>query len=221
MWLELVLSLTLAASVAATRGALGARLRNSVLAGGVTFVVALPLLANVSAGPKAGFAKAPPVCRITSPAVTQPAACRPRLAGEPFRVVGAEIRLTNGGALPIVAGSVKSSIDLTQAAGNSFAPTTEIAGWAASPRLHLPASAVLVFSSGHFLGAVKPIVNRPDVGRAYRDAALDTSGFHFELPTTPVPKGARRPRIQLYGVAGGAASPISFDCAHFPTRFGC
>ncbi len=216
MALQIGIALAAAAGLVIVRYALGStRLTASAVGAILTFALTLVFAIEVGAGPT--MVNSTP-CRIVNANLTQPASCRPRgLAATPTRVVGRSILLSNGARLAIVPLRIRGSIDQSLSAGNVFGPAADIAGWAADVRAGRPASAILVFSSGRFVGAAAPAFDRPDVANVYHDAALRLSGFRLHVPLS-APPGAHV-RMQLFAVSAGVASPLALQCTI--GQYGC
>jgi hypothetical protein len=216
--LALGVSLAVAVSVAAAVYALNdGHGRPSVLAGVSAFPIVLVFATFVGAGPDNDAPAPQAACRVLSPGVTAPQACRPAGAhGEPSALEPAAIRFNDGSRLPLQSSRVTGEIESSTVTGKNVT----ISGWAAGVRDHQPATAILVYSQGRFVGAVRPIINRADVALAFRDVALTRSGYTFELPLGLV-TARTRPSLQLFGVAGRASSRLAFDCVHKPKEFGC
>lgn len=225
MVLMVGISLAAAAGLIIARYAIaGSRGIRAVIGATITFALTLLFTINVAAGPVVHRFRVGTIltCRIIGPTLTQPAACRPRgIGGTPSAVDGSAILFAGGRRVPIVPGRVKSNIEFSGAGGNGFAPTAEIIGWAASIQMRQPASAVLVFASGRYVGAVGPTAKRPDVDRAFHDPALTLSGFSFEMPVALLRDGSGRVKLQLYALARGVASPMALTCTRAIRQFGC
>jgi hypothetical protein len=222
MVLQIGISLAAAVGLAVVIYALGtSRVTASALSVLLTFAAILLFTINVGAGPVIRHGVST-TCQIINAAITQPADCRPRgLGGQPVRIAGKMILLGNGSRLPIVSGRVRSFIETSQMAGNLAKPAAQLTGWAASVRESRPATAVLVFSSGRFLGAVAPTISRPDVARFFHDPALRVSGFILNVPLPAPPAGSRTPGLRLFALSQGVVSPMAFDCAQAIKQFGC
>jgi hypothetical protein len=161
-------------------------------------------------------------CRIVSVSITDPASCRPHgLGRRPLALTGGAIRLDRGRRMRIVPGNVSGSVDSSLPGGKGSSGYAEIRGWAASLATHRPADAVLVFSSEHFVGAIRPRDRRPDVAHALRAGGLDRSGYTLRVPLALLGDRQPTPRLQLFAVDGGAASPLPFNCAQTPKPYGC
>jgi peptidoglycan/LPS O-acetylase OafA/YrhL len=183
-------------------------------------VFLLVLAVGIGQGQRPG---APPTtCLIVRLYQVDPAGCRPAGASGRSAKLLARSILTEGRQLPIVPGWIVSRVDLSQKVANGFlGNTVRIVGWAASARDHRPASSILVFSSGRFLGAIKPTISRPDVAKALKDKALERSGYVVELPVKLALRRGKLGKLQLVGVEGTAASFLPFDCKQSPKPLGC
>jgi hypothetical protein len=153
--------------------------------------------------------------------------------GPTFRLAPGSIRSSDGRRLRIVPGGVRGVVDKSQAIGK----TAVFHGWAASIRERRPAESVLVFANRRFVDAIGVGEPRPDVERGftavlersgYKPAAarvsaaqLLQSGYSIELPLSRIRPVGTRARLQLFGVRGGVASPLQFDCTRKQQDFGC
>ncbi len=221
--LQIGVSLAVSAGVIVACYTLGTRPVLAVSGGMASFAIALLFTINVAAGPPVVPLGKIPICRILDARVTQPSSCRPRgLKSLPVRIAGSAIVLLSGERLPIVRGRVTSNIETSTTAGNGFAPTVDISGWAASIPERRAAGAILVFSTaGRFVGAVSPTDQRPDVDAAYHDPGLTLSGFTLSFPLRLLAEANARPKFRLFAVAGGVASPMVFHCGGANRQLGC
>ncbi len=143
----------------------------------------------------------------------------PRSAGKRFHD---RYRHGDGHQLPIVAGSVLGTVDSSQKVVNPFlGESARLSGWAASAKGHDPASSILVFSAGRFLGAFKPTINRPDVAKNFRNQAAERSGYVLDLPLTLLEHRGKVATVELLATHGGVASRLPFTCDGKPGQIGC
>jgi hypothetical protein len=120
-----------------------------------------------------------------------------------LRPGGHEIEL-GGGTIPVAGGAVQGRVDGAEASGGII----HFIGWSASTSRSRPADEVLVFSHGRLVYSAISSGDRPDVAAFYRNDALRSSGFAFDLPLALVVGGM--PDVRVFGVVDGRASELEY-----------
>jgi 4-amino-4-deoxy-L-arabinose transferase-like glycosyltransferase len=187
---------------------------------GIAVAVVLLVTGNTGGSGASGayFALPASACRVSASHITAPPSCRPLgILSRPSELRADAVRLADGRDLPITPDSISSFVEHSQVVAGRL----EIDGWAANLGAHHPASAILVFVGGHFVGAVKPTVNRPDVARHFALAGVRQSGFQVILPPTVLNNGGLAAKLQLVGVGGDQATLLPFDCTKAVKQLGC
>ena len=122
-----------------------------------------------------------------------------------------------GRELTIVPGRLRGSIDDSRVLGH----TARFKGWAADPREHRPARAVLVFADGRALVLAPPTDVQPDVAHAF-GAGTERSGFSVTLPLDVVQSPTRRRDVRFFALGDRVASELPYACGESAVQdFGC
>lgn len=170
-------------------------------------------LAGVAALPFAFLAAAPLfLSNASPPAAPSPATlstCPP--AARPASNIGPA-----ASELRVVPGWVAGYVDHSQILGNN----AYFCGWAVSFKDRRVADSVVVFADGRLVGAIQPTLSRPDVARA-QGGVGPNSGFSVQLPLNALEHQKKKANVQIFGIEGGVASPLPFNCASKPQDLGC
>ncbi len=127
-----------------------------------------------------------------------------------------------GRRIPLVAGSTTSQLELGAVTRNQLLGSIlQLGGWAAGAADRRPVDAILIFSAGRFLGAVRPVLPRPDVGRTLRARGIDRFGYLVTVPLALAAPSGRRTTLRLVALTGGTASFLPLDCAPITRWFRC
>ena len=146
------------------------------------------------------FATVPPSCRAT------------RIPSHIAVLRRNAVTFPGGPSLPLVGGAVRSFVDgLTLLDG-----LPRITGWAVDAGSARPIDAILVFSDGSFIGALRTTVPRPDVTGERSKSGDEVVGYSVELPAE-----AATGTLVLVGVTRRSASVLPLRCPTGRHGFAC
>lgn len=176
----------------------------AVLAVPIAAFAIVPILNGVEATGEASAA-----CRIVSQTETRPADCQPDgLEPGEYTLLADAVRTPAGKPLPF-GDQPEGFVDQTRVRRGR----AQVLGWAGDRDSGRPASAVLIFVGGGYVGAVAPATRRPDIAELLGTDRALRSGFDVRLPRVAG-------KLVAVGLSDDRAHRLTFDCAR-PREFGC
>lgn len=117
---------------------------------------------------------------------------------------GETIISSNGTSIGVMSGALQGFLDAAVVKSD----LVEFIGWAADLKNSKPPEAILVFVDGKFLYSGRTHVDRPDLVKAYGNAALHTAGFNYAFPLQMF---NGNPQVRLFAVSkNGVASELNY-----------
>jgi hypothetical protein len=127
---------------------------------------------------------------------------------------GEIITFSDGTSIPVIKNTLKGHLDVADVADDHIV----FSGWAADMKNSQLPEAIVVFVNGKFFYSGHCGVDRPDVVKAYDNAALQKAGFLYLIPLSLV-KNITNSKVRMFAVSReGVASELIYPKGYIMSK---